>query len=130
MCRIPEHSKTQYVRFDAEPFGGFQTSFSFNTSGNIRIVPTPGHTRGHQSVMLKVEELFVLLAGDVVFDRKRLDSGRAIAGIVEDIDAAKSSVSSVGNHIAKFPTIVLTAHDVDAVRQLSESLIDKSDIDE
>lgn len=125
MCRIPAHNKTQYIQFNSEPFGGFQQSFSVNVAGDIRIVPTPGHTKGHQSVMVDTGEWFVLLAGDVVFDKMRLDSGRAIAGIVEDIDAAKLSINAIENQIKNFPTLVLTAHDVNAVQQLLESRIHK-----
>lgn len=53
LCRFPSHAATRRVAPDADPFGGFEGSYRLTSSGHLRIVPTPGHTAGHQSLLLR-----------------------------------------------------------------------------
>jgi len=41
----------------------------------IRLVPTPGHTAGHQSVVVETEEGLVVLGGDVAYSFRELGRG-------------------------------------------------------
>jgi N-acyl homoserine lactone hydrolase len=41
--------------------------------GSVRIIPTPGHTPGHQSVIVKLPKVDVLLAGDCCYTERNLD---------------------------------------------------------
>jgi N-acyl homoserine lactone hydrolase len=41
----------------------------------LRVIPTPGHTAGHQSAILETRQGLVLLAGQAVQDRAEWDSG-------------------------------------------------------
>ncbi len=41
----------------------------------LRIIPTPGHTAGHQSAILETREGLVLLAGQAVQDRAEWEAG-------------------------------------------------------
>ena len=41
--------------------------------GTVRIVPTHGHTHGHQSVIVKLPKGEVLLAGDCCYTERNLD---------------------------------------------------------
>ena len=77
----------------------------------MRIVPTPGHSPGHQSLLIRDGTRWVLLAGDVVFDRERLAAGRALAGIVADPIAARRSIRLVEAQLARHDTLLLSAHD-------------------
>lgn len=40
----------------------------------LRVVPTPGHTPGHQSVLVETEEGLVIVAGDVAYTWNEFDA--------------------------------------------------------
>ena len=50
-CRMPTHDDTVLVRHDDGPFGAFarSTRVAIPDDGDVRVVPTPGHSPGHQS---------------------------------------------------------------------------------
>ena len=52
----------------------------------VHVLSTPGHTHGHQSVLVHIGDSWVCLTGDVVDDREILDRKRMPA-VVVDIDA-------------------------------------------
>jgi glyoxylase-like metal-dependent hydrolase (beta-lactamase superfamily II) len=87
-------------------------------AGDVRLVPTPGHSRGHQSVLVRTPGLTVCLAGDATFDAGQLGSGR-LAGICEDPGAAARSVALLRELVADRPTVYLPSHDPDAARRLA-----------
>jgi N-acyl homoserine lactone hydrolase len=41
----------------------------------VRLVPTPGHTAGHQSVLVETDEGLVVLGGDVAYTFRELGTG-------------------------------------------------------
>jgi N-acyl homoserine lactone hydrolase len=41
----------------------------------IRLLPTPGHTRGHQCVLVDTPDGLVVLGGDVAYTFRELGSG-------------------------------------------------------
>ena len=54
-------------------------------TADVRIVPSPGHTRGHQSLVVETRRGPVVLAGQAIYGRRDLDAlGRA--GEVDDGD--------------------------------------------
>ena len=110
-CRIPAHADTVLVMPPETPFGAFGRSLPLDAAGHARIVPTPGHSPGHQSLLLRDVDRWVLLAGDVAFDARRLETGRGLAGIVEDVGAARRSLRAVADQLERFDTLLVTAHD-------------------
>ncbi len=111
LCRLPKGLEPKFVDYTDEGFGAFDKSYSVTADGSIRIVPTPGHTAGHQSLLLKDDGKYYLFAGDAIFDLERLDRGTAIAGIVEDVDAAKDTVLRIERQLRDFDTYLAPAHD-------------------
>ena len=110
-CQIPSWVKPTLVDFEDGPFGAFAESQMIDEKGTLRAVSTPGHTPGHQSLMLVDNGTYYLFAGDVVFDLERLNTNRAIAGVAEDIPAAKASVEKIRTQIQNFNTVLAPAHD-------------------
>ena len=113
LCRIPPEIEPVLVDYDDNAFGAFERSHSITRRGDARIVPTPGHTPGHQSILLREDDKYYFIAGDVVFDLERLESGRALAGIVEDVEQAKESIERVRRQVHSFDTFLAPAHDRD-----------------
>jgi glyoxylase-like metal-dependent hydrolase (beta-lactamase superfamily II) len=54
------------VTADGPPVGPFSGSYDVLGDGRLLIVPTPGHTPGHLSVIARGETQTWLLAGDLV----------------------------------------------------------------
>ncbi len=110
-CRIPEFVRPTLVEWRDPAFGAFASSHRVTSDGALRIVPTPGHTPGHQSLLLREGDVFTLFACDVVFDQARLDSGRGMAGIVEEVAPARASLETVSRQLRDFETRLAPAHD-------------------
>jgi len=65
-----------YVRADydtGQPFKAVNGEHDLFGDGTVRILPTPGHTPGHQSVIVQLPQGEVLLAGDCCYTRRNLD---------------------------------------------------------
>lgn len=58
--------------------------------GLVRLIPTPGHTPGHQSVLVSLEEAPVLLAGDIHYSLEKMRE-RRLPAIVWSPDAMLES---------------------------------------
>jgi N-acyl homoserine lactone hydrolase len=55
-----------------EPFATFARTLDLFGDGSVRLLSTPGHTLGHQSVLLRAATHEVLLAGDAVYTHANL----------------------------------------------------------
>jgi N-acyl homoserine lactone hydrolase len=63
--RWPEHLEPDLVDLDGEALGPFRGSYDVAGDGNLLLVPTPGHTAGHASLLVRGERQSWLLAGDL-----------------------------------------------------------------
>jgi glyoxylase-like metal-dependent hydrolase (beta-lactamase superfamily II) len=80
-------------------------------TGDVRLVPTPGHSPGHVSVLVESEGASALITGDIVhsplqFVRPEIAADRFDA----DADAATASRRRVIDMVADTGTIVLGTH--------------------
>lgn len=79
--------------------------------GTVECIPTPGHTPGHQSVMVDLPDSgAVLLAGDVAFVESALDSERQ-PPFAWDTRAAIRSVRAVRDLARREDARVVLSHD-------------------
>ncbi|MEM7220441.1 MAG: MBL fold metallo-hydrolase [Pseudomonadota bacterium] len=110
-CQIPIWVEPTLVDYRHGEFGAFAESQTIDEQGTLRVVPTPGHTEGHQSLISFDRDTYYFFAGDVVFDLERLNNRKAVAGIAENISAAKASIKRVTTQLEEFDTILAPAHD-------------------
>ena len=103
----------------AVPFGPFPESYAVTEAGDVGIVPTPGHTPGHVSVVLDEGERVVFFAGDVSYDQSLMSEG-AIDGVCPDPDAARLSMERVRELCASRATVYLPGHDPEAGKRLED----------
>jgi N-acyl homoserine lactone hydrolase len=116
MCLIPTGMNRQSVQPEAGQLGAFDSSLSL--TGDGAIVSTPGHTPGHQSVMLHTNAGFWLIGGDAAFSQSQvLDS--EMAGIVEDPAAARDTLAQIKDQLRRYPTVFLPSHDPDNATRLA-----------
>ncbi len=121
-CRIPSSMTHRETRLRPEPFGAFASSCALDRNANLRVVPSPGHSAGHQSVLMRTEdENWVLFGGDLAFSVAQINRTE-LAGIVEDPKQARSSLAKTLRQIRTFSTQVYLGHEAptEATRSAGE----------
>lgn len=116
-CRYPDWLKPTFPSFVPERHFGFANTMRL--TDNVLIVPTPGHSVGHQSVIVVEDERDVMLAGDVAFDAGQLLQ-QQVAGISAEVPAAKQSLATVLDHCRQRPTVFLPSHDLFSAERLQK----------
>ena len=105
---------------DADSYSTFGRSFDLLGDGSIRVVFTPGHTRGHMSVVLRLGEGELLVAGDAAFTRETLRSGH-LPYQLADTHRFKRSLKEIQLYMQHTPDApVIVGHDLEAFRALRE----------
>jgi glyoxylase-like metal-dependent hydrolase (beta-lactamase superfamily II) len=100
-----------------EPFGPFPESMPVTEAGDVRIVPTPGHTPGHVSVVLDEGDRVLFFAGDTSYDEGLMVEG-AIDGVCPDPDSARLSMERIRELCASRAIVYLPGHDPEAGERL------------
>jgi glyoxylase-like metal-dependent hydrolase (beta-lactamase superfamily II) len=119
-CRWPIWFRpSMLVNFAEQPHGAFTHSYALTNAGDVLLVPTPGHTFGHQSVIVRDGDADVLLAGDAVFTEAQAHTGE-VAGIVADVKMARATLHTLKQHMTQRRTLVLPSHDPQATQRLNE----------
>jgi glyoxylase-like metal-dependent hydrolase (beta-lactamase superfamily II) len=87
--------------------------------GSIRLLATPGHTAGHQSVLVTPSEgPRVLIAGDAVYSEAALIAG-TIDGVGVAPDRARESIDRLREICREAPTVVAPTHDTAAAQRVA-----------
>lgn len=87
--------------------------------GSIRLLATPGHTAGHQSVLVTPSSgPRVLITGDAVYSEAALAT-RTIDGVGVDADRARASIDRLREICREAPTVVAPTHDADAAHRVA-----------
>ena len=116
--RWPEWFEPTLFDPKPEPFGPFSESLPLTEAGDVRIVPTPGHTPGHVSVVLDEGDQVLFFAGDTSYDQGLMVEG-AIDGVAPDPKAARLSMERIQELCASRPTVYLPGHDPEAGERLA-----------
>lgn len=107
------------VAVEDEGVGPFERSRRLTADGTVRLLPTPGHTAGHASVLVDDGEgPRVLLAGDAVYGHEQLQAGW-IDGVAAHAGQARASIARLRELCARAPTVVLPTHDPASARRLA-----------
>jgi glyoxylase-like metal-dependent hydrolase (beta-lactamase superfamily II) len=117
-CRWPDWFRPYLVEYLPQSLGAFTLGHQVTRAGDLFIVPTPGHSPGHQSVMLWENGLCYLFAGDATFNQSQLLKGQ-VAGICQNVAAAQHTIQRLRSHVAQVGTVYLPTHDPDAPRRLA-----------
>lgn len=74
MAPVPRNFTPRVFDFDGPAMFGFPGSWPVTSDGSIVALPTPGHSPGHTSLLVRRAEGDVLLAGDVTYDLPALEA--------------------------------------------------------
>ncbi len=118
-CLYPEWLAPTLVNFQADDTPVFAQSYPLTQAGDVRIVPTPGHTNGHQSVMLFDEGRTYFFAGDTSRDEATMlnDTSQAIA--IDPVNL-RTTTQNIRQYATENPTIYLPSHDEMSATRLQE----------
>jgi N-acyl homoserine lactone hydrolase len=72
LARDPEFTVPEWVEFDGATYVEHEGDAEIATG--VRVVPTPGHTPGHQSVLVDTEDGLVVIGGDVAYTWDEFDA--------------------------------------------------------
>lgn len=106
----------------ADPYGPFAASHAVTRSGDVRIVPIPGHSPGQIAITYDLEGVTLLFAADHMLRAdwfaEDLAAGRLLMlGVYAKQDARETSLR-LQEFIRQRPTVLLPAHDADAPSRL------------
>ena len=116
--RWPAWLKPELVDLDGPVVGPFPACYPITHDGRIFLVPTPGHAKGHASVVVRAENVTYFLAGDAVYNEANLRSEKA-DGVTYDPAISEATLRAIKQFAAQEPTIILPAHDPDGPARLA-----------
>ena len=105
-----EPRRLRAFAFDGAGVGPFASAHAVTRDRSVLLLPTPGHSPGHVSVLVRRECDLVLVAGDAVYSERQLLEGW-IDGVSLDGRAARGSIRRLRELRSREPTIVLPSHD-------------------
>ena len=122
-CQYSPNMHPTLVQFQPYPISGFERAHPLTKAGDIFIVPTPGHTDGHQSVILRDGDYSYFFAGDTSFTQAQLLANQ-IGGIVSSPSQARTTYQHIRAYSREHPTVYLPSHDPESrERLLSQSIL-------
>jgi glyoxylase-like metal-dependent hydrolase (beta-lactamase superfamily II) len=107
--KLPQDGRVQQTVRE-EPRGVFGPVMPLTERGDVFVMATPGHTAGHQSVVIDLGAHRIVIAGDAAFDDDQVAQG-TIPGIVEQRAASLATYDLLNRVAREKPTLSLFTHD-------------------
>lgn len=117
----PEWFHPELLTFGDGPLGPFSASQRLTKAGNVVIVPTPGHTAGHVSVIVIDDGFSYFCAGDMTY-RADILLNQQVDGISLREAVSLQTMQTTLAYARAVPTVYLPAHDPKATERLREKL--------
>jgi len=127
---LPQHWPAWFaprqIDFRPEAFGSFPAHLPLTRAGDVILVPTPGHSAGHMSVILREEEQSIFFAGDTSYTQQLMLAGK-IDGVSSSDKVARQTIQRIQAYTHSTPTVYLPSHDpASAARLATRQTIDHS----
>lgn len=110
------------VSFDGPALGAFKASHPLTQTGDVSLVPAPGHTPGHSAVLVVEDDLHRLIAGDSSYDQAQLIDLHVDA-VSPRASVARETMRTILRHAAIHPTVYLPSHDPESEARLAASTV-------
>lgn len=117
--RWPQWFSPTAVDFTDGAFGLIPAARQLTVAGDVTLLATPGHTAGHMSVAVDLDDHLVVLAGDASYTQDLMLN--AIAdGVSNDPQTARRTLAGLRALAHSRPTTYLPSHDPDSPRRLAK----------
>jgi N-acyl homoserine lactone hydrolase len=110
--RWPKWWKPEFIRFRDGPVGPFHSSMAITKRGDIRIVPTSGHTPQHVSVFVNADPA-LFIAGDTSYSQSLLLDGK-IDGVSLSPEVTRDTHRRILALANERPLVYLPSHDAES----------------
>lgn len=115
---LPKKFRPDFIRFHDDPPPPFTRAMALTQDGAITVLPTPGHTSGHVSVLVRLARYQALLAGDTSYTE-----AAALAlqtdGVSPNVNSARITLRRINALRRHTPTLYLPSHDPESVERLA-----------
>ena len=116
---LPPVSQMQLLDFDhdGEPYATFNQTIDLLSDDTIRLISTPGHTKGHISILLRLADGGqALLVGDAAYTLRNIHE-ETLPMLTDDDTTARRSIAEIKAFALANPrTTLVPSHDPDAWR--------------
>lgn len=105
---------------EPEPYGPFDRSLRLTDQGDVVMLPTPGHTKGHVAIAVRTDDLTLLFTGDHLL-RQSWYAADLVRGMQPTNFIARLTADTnrrLQRFVTQFPTLVLPTHDPEAATNL------------
>lgn len=115
-----DYRLVDYEQDTVNSFASFGRAFDLLGDGSIMLVSTPGHSAGHQSVVLRTAAGEVLVCGDAAYTKRTIETV-ALPLMTDDDHKFKRSVRELRAYIDMTPgTVAIPGHDPEVWPKLRE----------
>lgn len=118
-CRWPVGFTPRLLDYPHSTVWPFPGAYTLTQAADVHIIPTPGHSYGHQSVIVQTADVAYFIAGDTAFSEEQLRAKRP-TGVLHDRGQARQTLQHILDYVELTPTVYLPSHDPDAPRRLAE----------
>lgn len=115
--RWPDWLAPTLIDLNGPPFGPFDRSRALTAAGDVVLLPTPGHTPGHMSVVARADDVLVLLAGDASYTEAMMRK-RLADGVTNDPATACRTLATIDQLGGEAHMVYLPSHDPESLRRL------------
>jgi N-acyl homoserine lactone hydrolase len=115
--RWPKWFDPQPLAWQPTPYGPFMRSAPLTAAGDVVVVPTPGHTPSHLSVIVRDGDEQIMFAGDASYLDSTMLNGR-VDGVSPNEAEATATLAAIRTLCAQRPTVYLPTHDPGSAERL------------
>lgn len=114
----PKWFRPTLVGFQKDRVDIFDKAHAITKSEDVLLIPTPGHTHHHCSVLMKTDNGHILFAGDVSYKHQQL-LDNVFGGSNIDFAKSQKTYNQILKYAARHPLIYLPSHDENSANRLS-----------
>jgi glyoxylase-like metal-dependent hydrolase (beta-lactamase superfamily II) len=110
----PVYQQSSYVSADFDRVKNWRRlagEFDLFNDSQVVIFPTPGHTPGHQSLLVKLQGGSIILVGDAAFDHEKM-THRCLPGMLWSPDAVIASWDRIEDMQRRHEAQLILTHDL------------------
>lgn len=117
----PSWFKPKLINYIDKKEGEFSQTYPVTQDGSIVIVPTPGHSIGHQSVIVKDESFTCFIGGDLTYNTDTLKA--EIPNVVLANKPSVESVKKAHQYVKSNSCIYLSSHDWNVPKTIKDNML-------